>query len=545
VSLRRAAAIGLGFIALAGLHSAAAEPLTQTAPASGVQEILGYIKQTWRTLRRDHTQLAQAAVDDKVKSPDGHWPVYVPRTDDRAAIEAMLDAEMSPVEREHITLEPLPLTGVPTRAGLLYLPQPYVVPGGRFNEMYGWDSYFIVRGLLRDGEIELAKGMVDNFVYEVTHYGHILNANRTYYLSRSQPPFFTDMILRVFSVTHDRAWLEGTLPAVLATYRYFTSPPHVTPQTGLSRYHDLGRGPAEEVLTGEKDASGLNHYDRVRAYLRGHEIADYDLTRFYDRAGDRLTDLFYLADRSMRESGFDPSERFGPFNLGVLDYDPVCLNSLLYLMEKQTAEILTTLGQTQEAASFRTRARARGEQIEALLWDHKSATYLDYDAVKHKRRPYLFATTFFPLWVGLASESHAKKLVAHALRRLERQGGLVTSEHISGNQWDAPFGWAPLELIAVEGLRRYGFDGEADRIAVRFLNVVLKEFVARGTIFEKYDVVRSDADTTSEVKFGYRSNEVGFGWTNAVFIELYAGLSPAARAEVRAATPRSATPTSR
>src|SRR5439155_24916575 len=128
--------------------------------------------------------------------------------------------------------------------GLLYLPRPYVVPGGRFNEMYGWDSYFIQVGLLRDGELELAKDMADNALYEIREYGKILNANRTYYLTRSQPPFLTEMLLGVYGRTQDRSWLAGSVDAIERFYLYWTHEPHVTGQTGLSRYFDLGTGPS-------------------------------------------------------------------------------------------------------------------------------------------------------------------------------------------------------------------------------------------------------------------------------------------------------------
>jgi alpha,alpha-trehalase len=206
--------------------------------------------------------------------------------------------------------------------------------------MYGWDSYFIQAGLLRDGEIALAKDMADNFIYEIREYGKILNANRTYYLTRSQPPFLTQMLLGVYQRTHDRKWLEDAVPAVEKYYRFWTTEPHLTPETGLSRYYDLGDGPAPEVLSSEKDAQGRTHYELVKQYFRTHNITDYDLGEYYDARRDILTSLFYKGDRSMRESGFDPSDRFGKFNIDIIHYNPVCLNSLLYVMEEQTAEIL-------------------------------------------------------------------------------------------------------------------------------------------------------------------------------------------------------------
>jgi alpha,alpha-trehalase len=149
--------------------------------------------------------------------------------------------------------------------------------------------------------------------------------------------------------------------------------------------------------------------------------------------------------------------------------------------------------------------------------------YFDYNFELKRRRPYEFATTFWPLWVGLASDAQAARVRA-ALPRFEAPGGLLTSTTVSGNQWDAPFGWAPLQLPAVDGLRRYGFHDDADRIARKFLDLVAKEFEEHGTIVEKYDVQRRESDVSTGIRFGYSSNEVGFGWTNAAFVELLAGL---------------------
>src|SRR5437764_4192380 len=252
--------------------------------------------------------------------------------------------------------------------GLLYLPRPYVVPGGRFNEMYGWDSYFIQLGLLRDGELELARSMTDNFLYEIAHYGMILNANRTYFLTRSQPPFLTQMILGVYDNTHDRVWLRSTLPAIDRYYRFWTTPPHLIESIGLSRYFDLGNGPAPEVVSDERDAQGRTHYDRVREYYRTHQVDDYDVAQFYDRAADALTDRFYKGDRSMRESGFDPSNRFGPVSAAIIDYAPVCPNVLLYRMEHDAARVHTLLGASAAADRWPRLAPPPPGPVDGYFW---------------------------------------------------------------------------------------------------------------------------------------------------------------------------------
>ncbi|HWB82528.1 MAG TPA: trehalase family glycosidase [Bryobacteraceae bacterium] len=495
--------------------------------------ILDYIRQTWKVLTRSNRDLATAAVDPKFHAlPDGKWPVYVPHTASLSGIEVQLKKEMTPADLRKIELRALPEDASAIRdQGLLYLPKPYVVPGGRFNEMYGWDSYFIQLGLLHDGELELAKDMADDFLYAIREYGKILNANRSYYLTRSQPPFLTQMILGVYQRTKDREWLQSAVPEIEKYYRYWTTGEHLTPETGLSRYFDMGNGPAPEVVAAERDAQGRTHYELVREYFRTHKITGYDVSQYYDRATDKLTPLFYKGDRSMRESGFDPSDRFGPFSIDIIHYDPVCLNSLLYLMENQTAEIMTILDRKSDAAMWRKRAADRAARVNRLLWDAKDGLYYDYDFVHKRVRKYPFLTTFYPLWAGFATKEQAARVAAN-LPKFERPGGLQTSTFQSGNQWDAPFGWAPLELIAVQGLRRYGFREAADRISVKFLSMVNDQYREHGTIVEKYDVVHRSTNVSSGIHFGYRSNEVGFGWTNAAFTVLFDELSSSRRQEV-------------
>jgi alpha,alpha-trehalase len=516
VSMLAAAALG---VALYGQNP--------SPPASPSQSILDYIKQTWSVLTRSNRDIAKAATDPKFQPlPDGRWPVYVARGDNLHAVEKRLREEMQPADFQKIAIQQLPEDLASIRAhGLLYLPQPYVVPGGRFNEMYGWDSYFIQVGLLRDGELNLAKDMADNFRYEVREYGKVLNANRTYYLTRSQPPFLTQMLLGVYQKTQDRKWLEDSVPFVEKYYEFWAREPHLTPETGLSRYFDLGEGHAPEVVSAERNAAGRTHYDLVKEYFKTHQITDYDVSQYYDRKTDELSMLFYKGDRSMRESGFDPSNRFGPFNIDIIHYDPVCLNSLLYLLETQAADILHILGREADVNAWRKRAQDRKERVNRLMWDAKDGLYYDYDFVHHRVRHYPFLTTFYPLWAGIATKEQAARVEGN-LSLFEKVGGLQTSTYVSGNQWDAPLGWAPLQMIAVEGLRRYGYAEDAERISMKFLSLVRREFLKQGYIVEKYDVVQGGSNVSANIHFGYSANQAGFGWTNAVFTELYDALMP-------------------
>jgi alpha,alpha-trehalase len=501
--------------------------------AQGAPDILTYIRQTWTVLTRSNANLAKAVPDPKFKpEADGRWPVYIPRSEDAQMVEEGLRREMPAEGFKTIDIETLPedLDSLKSQ-GLLYLPKAYVVPGGRFNEMYGWDSYFIQVGLLRDGETKMAQNMAENFIYQINNYGKILNANRTYYLGRSQPPFLTQMIWGVYEKTHDKKWLEDALPAIEKCYQLWAKEPHLIPETSLARYWDFGDGPAPEVLSAERDAQGRTHYELVKEYFKTHQINDYDLNQYYDKQTDQLTPLFYKGDRSMRESGFDPSNRFGPFNIDIIHYNPVCLNTLLFLMEQQTAQILDELGKGSEARRWREVAKVRSARINKLMWDEKDGLYYDYDFVNKRVRHYPFLTTFYPLWAGIASKEQAARIVQN-LPLFECVGGLRTSTNVSGNQWDSPFGWAPLQMIAVDGLRRYGYEKEAERISVEFLGLVEREYVRQGFIVEKYDVVSGGSNVAKNIHFGYSANQAGFGWTNAAFTHLYDELTPKDKAAI-------------
>jgi len=506
--------------------TAALPPPASAYPALAPQRwapVRAYIQATWATLTRSERDLPRAAIDPKAAHAAGApWPVYLAASEDRARIAQHLASVLSPQALGTIDLRVLPAEpAAVTEPGLLYLPRPYLVPGGRFNEMYGWDSYFILLGLLREGQTDRARDLVDDFLYEVVHYGGVLNANRTYYLTRSQPPLLGAMVWAVFTATHDRAWLTAARPALETTYRHWTSPPHLIEGIDLSRYYDHGQGPAPEVVSSERDAAGESHYDRVKDYYRRAAAAHQPVAAYYQAATDELTPAFFKGDRSMRESGFDPSDRFGRFGADVIHFAPVCLNTLLFQLEQQMARIAATLGSEADGAPWQARAARRQAAIDRFLWDPAAGLYFDYDFQTARRRAYPFATTFWPLAAGLAAPAQAQR-VRDNLPLFERPGGVMTSVNVSGSQWDAPFGWAPLQLFAVEGLRRYGFAADAERVARAFLSMLVEDFERRGTLVEKYDVERRTSDSAGALRFGYVSNEVGFGWTNGVALELAA-----------------------
>ncbi|MBA3661133.1 MAG: trehalase [Gammaproteobacteria bacterium] len=399
--------------------------------------------------------------------------------------------------------------------GLLYLPNPYVIPGGMFNEMYGWDSYFIIRGLIKAKKLELARGMVENFFFEIDHYGAILNANRTYYLSRSQPPFLTSMIRAVYqSALPDLPWLAKAYHYARKDYQLWTVKPHRFNHATLARYYDFSHGPVPEL-----DDSAQDYYAKILQYFKTHpKIGKTYLSPSKNPPFTvSLNHNFYKSDRAMRESGFDTSNRFGIFSAATTDFAPVELNSLLYKAEKDLAWIALTLKKTNEAKYWEKKAALRLRHINQYFWNEAQGFYFDYNFKQKRQSTYIYATSFYPLWTGAASRHQAKKVAAN-LHHFERQGGIVSSPYNTGAQWDSPYGWAPLQLITIEGLNRYGFKDLAHRLSRKYIHMIVKNFNHDKTIHEKYDVESQTAKT--HVQVGYKVNVIGFGWTNGVFLVL-------------------------
>jgi len=541
--LKRIARCIVTLLALATFATAqpAAKPAVNQA---GLSPILDYISSGWNTLTRSLSDCG-TVVDPKLNQTSvlylpAHFspPAVVAETQKRCHIEVKeLPADITGPGQ---MLEPI------NPPGLLYLNNNYVVPGGRFNEMYGWDSYFIVRGLLEDNRIDLARGMVENFFFEIEHYGTILNANRTYYLTRAQPPFLSSMVVAVYEAQkaaghEDRAWIEKAYRFTLKDYEMWNREPHLAGDTGLSRYFDFGNGPAPESLKDEADTyrriagffllhpEGRNYVVDVNA-MNAEPTAGFpyslqicDVAHTMEKPGCEpartvsLTSDYFKGDRAMRESGFDISFRFGPYGAATHHFAPVCLNSLLYKTEKDLQRMSEILGRKDDAARWQSRAEERKGRMQKYLWDAQRGLFFDYNLDQQARSTYEYITTFYPLWAGLATPEQAEA-VRKNIGIFEHDGGLAMSPHDNGVQWDLPYGWAPTTLVALEGLRRYGFNDDADRVSYKFLSTVAENFRRDGAIREKYNVVTRSSE--SHIEAGYNQNVVGFGWTNAAFLAL-------------------------
>ncbi|KAI8093215.1 trehalase-domain-containing protein [Halteromyces radiatus] len=478
------------------------------------EEVYQYYKNVAETRKHLNLQVERL--------PQHITPQYVKSINDRPGILTLA------MEKQHTSSNTTILSGVP-----------FVVPGGRFNEMYGWDSYFIALGLLVDGRIQLAKNMVDNFVYQIKYYGKILNANRSYYLSRSQPPFLTDMALRVYErlppdTEHDnKLWLRTTLQAAIKEYHtVWMSAPRLDAKTQLSRFRPDGIG-----IPPETEASHFDHVIEPYAIKAGLTILEY-MQQYNDGTIiEPKLDDYFLHDRAVRESGHDTTYRYEKrcANLATID-----LNSLLYKYETDIAEAIEDIldgdlldynDVKQYAVEWRLRAQRRQQNIDRYLWNKEKGTYYDYDTVKEEQSTYDTVTAFWAMWAKCASQEQAEAMTTHGLPKFEVLGGLVSGTEESrgltsldrpNRQWDFPFGWAPHQIMAWRGFENYGKVDVARRLAYRWLFTITKSFVDfNGVVPEKYDVVSLSHQVKVEygnvgIDFKYVPRE-GFGWMNAAY----------------------------
>lgn len=360
---------------------------------------------------------------------------------------------------------------------LIGLPHPYLVPSYEkdtefdYNEMYYWDSYFMVQGMLDKDHKELVVGILDDLIFLFKRYKIIPNASRTFLTGRSQPPLLTSFIWDVYDA-YDMGvpWLKEKMAVAEDEYK--------------------------TVWMGKTKPNARQAYK--------------GLSRFYD--------INYQHNLAETESGWDMTPRF---NHKCLDWLPVDLNAMLYKYEMDFARYNRLIGNETEAASWEIAAAERAKTMNRLMWSDLRNLYYDYNFVKEKRGAVSSLAAFFPMWAGLVDEDHAKNLVK-ALKRFENRGGLATTDvqplnqYVRGTvptQWAFPNGWAPLHFIVVKGLQRYGYDQDARRIALKWIRTNLVWFNANGVFLEKYNVIQPEKPPLK----GLYPTQIGFGWTNAVF----------------------------
>ncbi|MEG3588319.1 alpha,alpha-trehalase [Citrobacter youngae] len=390
---------------------------------------------------------------------------------------------------------------------LLPLPEPYVVPGGRFREIYYWDSYFTMLGLAESNRWDKVSDMVANFAYEIDSWGHIPNGNRSYYLSRSQPPFFAFMVELLAQHDGNDA-LKKYLPQMQKEYSYW-----------MEGGETLQPGQQHKRVVKLADGTLLNRYWDDRDTPRPESWVE-DIATAKSNPNRPATEI-YRDLRSAAASGWDFSSRWmdNPNQLSTLrttSIVPVDLNALLYKMEKMIALASKAAGDDAKAAQYEGFANARQKGIETWLWNDKEGWYADYDLKSHKVRNQLTAAALFPLFVNAAAKDRAGKVAAATQAHLLQPGGLATTSVKSGQQWDAPNGWAPLQWVAASGLQNYGQNDVAMDVTWRFLTNVQHTYDREKKLVEKYDV----SSTGTGGGGGEYPLQDGFGWTNGVTLKM-------------------------
>jgi alpha,alpha-trehalase len=403
------------------------------------------------------------------------------------------------------------------RSSLIPIPNSYVVPGGRFREVYYWDSYFTMLGLVQSGRTDLVKNMLDNFAHLITTIGHIPNGNRTYYLTRSQPPYFAAMV-GLYARGTDTTRALAYLDALEKEYAFW-----------MDGADTLAPGHAYRRVVRMPDSVVLNRYwddsaePRAESYRPDVEIGQ--------TLPESLRANFYRNARATAESGWDFSSRWmrDPKDLRTLETAsliPVDLNALLYNAERTIAALRSFrhgTGDADVARRFNQKADARRQAILAMF-DPKQGFFFDRrwrSGELVSDRPTLAAAA--PLYFGIATDDQGKHVAARLERDFLKPGGFVTTTFASGQQWDAPNGWPPLEWLAIEGVRRYGRADLADKAASRWVALIARTYRATGRMMEKYDVV----NTNRKAGGGEYPTQDGFGWTNGVVLALCAEPSQA------------------
>jgi alpha,alpha-trehalase len=394
-------------------------------------------------------------------------------------------------------------------SSLLPLPNPYIVPGGRFREVYYWDSYFTMLGLKESGEIGMIDNMVRNFAFLIDNYGHIPNGNRTYYLGRSQPPFFSVMVELLASVKGDSVYQEF-LPAMEKEYEFW-----------MDGADKLKPGQSYRRVVRLKGGDILNRYWDDATVPRQESWREDVMT--VQRSGRDKVEM-YEHLRAAAESGLDFSSRWfaDEKNLTTIhttDMVPPDLNALLYHLEWAISKA-KLMNKDSAAGEFRQKAIHRGELIQKYCWNKVVNFYTDYDYRTGRQSSHINPGGMYPFCFINENPDYmsflATKVAGVIRKKLLKLGGVVTTEFATGQQWDAPNGWAPLEWMTIWGLDRCGQKDLAADIAARWVRLNEKVYKETGRLLEKYNVV----DLDKVAGGGEYPDQDGFGWTNGVLLEL-------------------------
>lgn len=417
------------------------------------------------------------------------------------------DSEQNIKEHIHQLWKVLTRNPDEKKGSLIPLPNSYIVPGGRFGEVYYWDSYFTMLGLQVSGMNEMVENMVNNFSHLIQSLGFIPNGNRTYYLGRSQPPFFSVMVKLLASV-------KGKL--ILQTYLQSLEKEYQFWMKGVDGLNETVNAALHVVRM--KDGELLNRYwdenntARPESYLEDVELS---------HSSKQTPELLFRHLRAGAESGWDYSCRW--FKDGVsfdtihtTDIVPVDLNCLLFHLEQIIAEAYYKSGNENKAEEYNVLAEIRKQAIHKYCWNHTMGFYVDYDFIRDESKQIKTLAAVSPMFFNIATQEEANAIATVIEKEFLKPGGLVTTLQQTGQQWDSPNGWAPLQWMSIVGLENYGHNHLAETIAKRWIQLNTDVFKRTGKLMEKYNVV----DTHLDAGGGEYPGQDGFGWTNGVLLAL-------------------------
>lgn len=404
-----------------------------------------------------------------------------------------------------------------TKGSLLALPYTYIVPGGRFNEQFYWDTYFIMLGLGAAGKWKTIDGMMRNYTHMIRKYGYIPTANRTYLLSRSQPPFFSHMV-RLLAGKRGKKVLREYLPYLTQEYRFWMK--------GRSKIAESEHGAYRRVVK-MPNGTLLNRYYDNKTTPRPESLREDIETA--EKSGRKDASRLYLHLRAAAESGWDFSSRWfmDPLDIRTIhtaDIIPVDLNCLLYHLEMTIADSYKASFNLLQARQFRQKAKTRADAIQEYAWDEKEGFFRDYNFHHGVHTSVKSLAGVFPLFVGIATQEQASAAVEVIRKDFLHPGGVVTTAIDNGQQWDAPNGWAPLQWVTIQGLKRYGYDDLANEVANRWTDLNKRVYDTTGKFVEKYNVESGDGLGGG----GEYVLQDGFGWTNGVYEALKKDFTPGA-----------------
>lgn len=423
-----------------------------------------------------------------------------------------LGSKISIQREDHLPIEQhieklwdeLTRTAYEEKGTLLKLPKPYVVPGGRFNEFFYWDSYYIMLGLQASGRIEMMENIIENCSYLIQNVGFVPNASRTHFLSRSQPPYFSLMLDLLSESTNDEKIYIRYHDTLEKEYAFW-----MNGEDGLENDSSIKR------VIKTKDGEILNRYydsentPRPESYLI--DIED----------NKNTSEEFYRNIRSACESGWDFSSRWLADGetiqtIETLNLAQVDLNCLLWHLEKTLAKSSALQNLTKKDDYYIERAAKRRQMIDKYFWDENSGLYKDYHTKKHNNTTSEHIAALYPLFLGLANEKQAKAVSDTIAKKFLYQGGLVTTTKQSGQQWDFPNAWAPYQWLGFKAMKNYGFTQLANEIKNNWCSNVERVYNNTGKLMEKYNAL----DTETIAGGGEYPNQDGFGWTNGVYLKL-------------------------